>query len=330
MIGISMLTLRPGRMGGSETYARGLARALAEHGSLEYRCLVPAGAADAADGLPRMVGRQLDGLAAVHYPFTIPLPRTGLPTAITLHDLLHREGAPLSPPLQRLVRRYTYDRSARRAQLVIVPSEYVRGRTHELLGVPLERIRVVHWGIDHDRFRPGSEPREGFLFYPASPWPHKNHARLFEAFALLRSERPELELVLTGIGFRGLPPGVRAVGRVGWDELPSLYRRAGALVFPSLHEGFGYPPLEAMASGCPVACSNATALPEICGDAAILFDPASVDEIASAAAHALDGGEELMRRGLERAGRFTWAEAARGHEAAYRELTAWATIASPR
>jgi len=77
-----------------------------------------------------------------------------------------------------------------------------------------------------------------------------------------------------------------------------------------------------MASGCPVACSNATALPEICGDAAISFDPTSVDEIAAAAARALDGGEELRQRGLERAARFTWAESARGHEAAYRELTA--------
>jgi glycosyltransferase involved in cell wall biosynthesis len=316
-----MLTLRPGRMGGSETYARGLARALAEHGSLEYRCLVRTGAEDAAAGLPAEVGRRLDGLDAVHYPFTIPVPRTRLPTVVTLHDLLHREGSYLPSPSKRLLRRYLYDRAARRGALVIVPSLYVRDRAHELLGLPLERVRAVYHGIDHDRFHPRPEGREGFLLYPAQPWAHKNHARLFEAFALLRSERPELELVLTGDRFRDLPAGVRTAGRVGWDELPSLYRRAGALVFPSLHEGFGYPPLEAMASGCPVACSNATALPEICGDAAIFFDPTSVHEMATAAARALEAGEELIRRGLERAARFTWVEAARGHEAVYRELS---------
>src|SRR6266540_3406698 len=112
VIAISMLTLRPGRMGGSETYARGLARALAEHGSLDYRCLVPAGAEDAAEGLP--LAKELEGVAAVHYPFTRLVPATKLPFAVTLHDLLHREAAP-APMLRRLIRRYTYDRGARRA-----------------------------------------------------------------------------------------------------------------------------------------------------------------------------------------------------------------------
>lgn len=318
-----MLTLRPGRMGGSETYARELVRALAKHGSLEYRCLVPARAPDAGDGLPAVIGRShLDGLRAIHYPLTIAFPRGDFPSAVTIHDLLHRESLGLSVSWRRLLRRYTYDRSARRARLVIVPSGYYRDRAHELLGIALERIRVIPHGVDHERFRPGEEPREGFLLYPAEQWPQKNHARLLQAFARLRAERPGLELVLAGRGFRALPAGVRSVGRVGADELAGLYRRAGALVFPSLYEGFGLPPLEAMASGCPVACSNAASLPEICGDAAYFFDPTSVDEIASAAARALDDGGKLVQRGLEHAARFTWAEAARGHEDAYRELTA--------
>jgi glycosyltransferase involved in cell wall biosynthesis len=303
MIGIAMVTLRPGRMGGSETYARELVHALGEHGELEYRTLAR-GDAD------------LRGLDAIHYPFAIAYPRTKLAAAVTLHDVLHRE--PLRSP-RRLLRRFTYGRSARRAQRVIVPSEFVCGRAHELLGLPRDRIRVVHHGVDHDRFHPGTEEREGFLLYPAHPWPHKNHRRLFEAFARLRAERPDLELVLTGTGFRDLPPGVRSVGRVGWDELPSLYRRAGALVFASLYEGFGLPTLEAMASGCPVACSTAGALPEVCGDAAVFFDPASVDEMVAAIRDALEG--ELVPKGLERAARFTWAECARAHDAVYRELT---------
>jgi glycosyltransferase involved in cell wall biosynthesis len=305
VIGIAMLTLRPGRMGGSETYARGLLRALAEHGELEYRTLVRGDA-------------KLEGLDAIHYPFAIVYPRTALPTAITLHDVLHHEPVPSSRP-RALLRRWTYDRSARRARIVIVPSEFIGQRVHDVLGLPPERIRVIHHGVDHDRFRPGNERREGFLFYPAEPWPHKNHRRLFAAFARLRAERPGLELVLTGTGFRDLPPGVRTVGRVEWDELPSLYRRAGALVFPSLYEGFGLPPLEAMASGCPVACSTAGSLPEICGDAAVYFDPASVDEMVAAVTRALDG--ELVPKGVEQAARFTWAKCARGHDAVYRELS---------
>ncbi len=304
MIGIAVVTLRPGRMGGSETYVRGLLRALREHGELDYRELVRGDA-------------RLDGLDAIHYPFTIAYPRTKLPAAVTVHDVLHREA--LRSP-RSLVRRLTYDRSSRRADAILVPSEFVRGRVHELLGIPEERIRVVHHGIDHDRFRPGEESREGFLFYPAESWPHKNHARLFQAFARLRAARPGLELVVTGTGFRDLPPGVRTVGRVGWDELPPLYRRAGALVFPSLYEGFGLPPLEAMASGCPVACSTAGSLPEVCEDAVVYFDPTSVDEMVAAVERALEG--ELVQRGLERAAGFTWERCARGHDAVYRELTA--------
>ena len=126
--------------------------------------------------------------------------------------------------------------------------------------------------------------------------------------------------MLTGTGFRDLPAVSARVGRVGWDELPSLYRRAAALVFPSLYEGFGLPPLEAMASGCPVACSTAGSLPEVCGDAAVYFDPTSVDEMVAAIERA--SRAELVPRGLERAAGFTWERCARGHDAVYRELTA--------
>ena len=304
MIGIALVTLRPGRMGGSETYARGLLRALERYGELEYRPLVRGDA-------------RLNGLDAVHYPFTVAYPRTKLPAAVTVHDVLHRE--PLRSP-RRLLRRWTYDRSSRAARRVIVPSAFVGERVEELLSIQPERIRVVHHGIDHDRFHPGPEARAGFLFYPANPWPHKNHARLFEAFKRLREERPGLELVLTGGGFRTLPEGVRTMGRVGWDDLPALYRRAGALVFPSLYEGFGLPPLEAMACGCPVASSTAASLPEVCGDAAVYFDPTSVDEMVAAIRKALGG--ELVAKGLEQAARFTWEKCARGHDEVYRELTA--------
>ena len=97
----------------------------------------------------------------------------------------------------------------------------------------------------------------------------------------------------------------------------SLYRRAACLVYPSLYEGLGTPPLEAMASGCPVAAANAGAIPEVCGDAAVLFDPTDVDAIAAGILQADERREELSERGLVRAAGFTWDETARQHEAVY-------------
>ena len=97
---------------------------------------------------------------------------------------------------------------------------------------------MIPYGIDHDRFHPDGRPREPFLLYPANAWPHKNHQRLFEAFALVRGTRPELRLVLTGYGHgEQVPAGVEVRGHVSLEEVADLYRSASALVFPSLYEG---------------------------------------------------------------------------------------------
>ena len=101
------------------------------------------------------------------------------------------------------------------------------------------------------------------------------------------------------------------------DELVALYRRASALVFPSLYEGFGLPPVEAMACGCPVATSNAGSLPEVVGDAAVLFDPRDPAAIAAGITEALDRTDELTRLGLARAAAFTWEATARAHDRVY-------------
>ena len=348
MIGISLLTLVPGELGGSETYARELLRAL-RGGSLEYRVLLPPAAPGAAEGLPARLctgyrlartprrrllamsaaaarpgrlGRELDGCSAVHYPLTLRIPAVDTPSVVTLHDVQHLDQPGLFSPGERAFRRLAWHRSVRGATLVIVPSGFVRDRAAARLVLDPQRIRVVHSGVDHARFAPGAGEREPFLLYPARPWPHKNHAVLYRAFELLRRERPELRLVLTGGGHSGaLPDGVEALGLVDLDELASLYRRASALVFPSLYEGFGQPPLEAMASGCPVACSNAAALPEIVGDAARLFDPTDPAALAEAVRDVLTAPGEWSRRGLERAAGFSWEATARAHEAVYREAS---------
>jgi glycosyltransferase involved in cell wall biosynthesis len=351
VIGISLLTLVPGVVGGSETYSRELLRALARVGELEYRVFTSTLAPDAADGLPSLSVRhyraarsapgrmlamtaaavspglrrelELERLDGLHFPLTVAVPPAAEPpAAVTLHDLQHELQPRFFSRPERAWRRLAYQPSLRRARFVIVPSEHVRETALERLGLAPERVRAIPHGVDHERFRPSAVSREPFLLYPANRWPHKNHERLFEAFALLRRTQPELSLVLTGSGHDRLPApaGVEARGYVTREELADLYARAAALVFPSLYEGFGQPPLEAMASGCPAAASNVGALPEICGYAARMFDPTSPEAISEAVLDVLADPGPYVARGLKRAAEFTWERSARAHEQVYREL----------
>jgi glycosyltransferase involved in cell wall biosynthesis len=348
VIGIALLTLVPGALGGSESATAGLLRALAEGGTVPYRVYLPPVAPDAAEGLPselvaeyrrartvpqRLLAmgwavahpeplrRRLAAAAVVHYPLTIRIPTVSTPSVVTLHDLQHLDLPTLFSRGERAFRAAFWHRSLRSAQLIVTPSAFVRDRAVALLGIDGGRIRVIPHGIDHARFSPGGENREPFLLYPARRWPHKNHERLFEAFALLRRERPELRLVLTGGGHSGTTPeGVEVRGHVSLDELVSLYRRASALVFPSLYEGFGQPILEAMACGCPVVCSAIPALAEVAGDAARTFAPDDPESIATAVRDALADPGGYRERGIERAAQFTWTRAAAQYESVYREL----------
>ena len=346
-VAIGLLTLVPGISGGSETYARELCRALARVGRHDYRAVVPTLAEDAGDGLDTVVasayrassttpGRLLamgraaavpgglrkhfDGADVVHFPLTVPVPRARVPAVLTLLDVQHLDLPDLFPRGERLFRRLAYDRAARRAAQVIVISEWVRGRVIDRLGLDPGRVHAIHLGVDHDRFTPDPRvAREPFLYYPARPWPHKNHARLFQAFELLRRDIPELRLVLTGAGHDPgrLPDGVETLGDANLETRLSLYRRAAALVFPSLYEGFGLPPVEAMACGCPVAASSAGSLPEVVGDAAILFDPHDPAAIAAGVTESLERADELTERGRARAALFTWDATARSHDDVY-------------
>jgi glycosyltransferase involved in cell wall biosynthesis len=250
------------------------------------------------------------------------LPRVdSVPAATTLHDLQHEEFPQFFSWSRRAYRRRVYGWTIERSRILIAISEYVRQSLIERHGVAPDRVRTIHHGIDHAVFSPRAGERRPFLLYPANAWPHKNHARLFEAFANVRRGRPQLRLVLTGSGHDRLelPDGVVSRGRVPLGDLVELYRTAAALVFPPLYEGFGLPPLEAMACGCPVAVSRVASLPEVCGEAAVYFDPASAESIVEGIETVLDrppGGE------VAHAARFTWDECARRHDAVYRELEA--------
>lgn len=271
MIGISLLTLVPRISGGSETYARALVRELARVGELEYRVFLPSIAPDAGGGLESIVastyrasrtmpgrmaamslaaafpGRikrelELERLEAIHFPLSVMVPPLRHPPAVTsVLDIQHEVYPRFFSRAELAYRKLVYGWTVKRSQLVITISDYAKQALVERLGLAPDTVRVIYLAVDHEFFTPGSEKREPFLLYPANRWPHKNHERLFEAFALLRRERPELSLVLTGSGHeRGqLPEGVQALGHVPLAELASLYRRAACLVFPSLYEGFG-------------------------------------------------------------------------------------------
>jgi glycosyltransferase involved in cell wall biosynthesis len=348
MVGIALLTLVPGEMGGSEWATRSLLQALARGGTLPYRVYLPPVAPDAHEGLPHEIVEQyrtartmperllalgaatlrpgplrleLRSADVVHYPLTIRVPSLDVPTVVTLHDLQHVDLPHFFSRATRAFRRVAYHRSVRAAERVACPSAFVADRAADVLGLERSRLRVVPHGLDHERFSPGEDERELFLLYPARRWPHKNHERLFEAFALLRRTHPEVRLVLTGGGSTSeAPPGVEDRGLVSPDELVSLYRRAAALVFPSLYEGFGQPVLEAMACGCPVACSDIPALREVAAGAARLFTPHDSRAIAAVVEEVLAAPGELRAKGLERAASFTWEGAAREYEDVYREL----------
>jgi glycosyltransferase involved in cell wall biosynthesis len=211
--------------------------------------------------------------------------------------------------------RWLFRRVARKALALLTVSNFSRERLAMHLHVDASRFALVPNGADHlDAVEPDDTvlDRHGlrgqrFLLAVGSDNPTKNHAALLAAFAAL-SDQSGLRLVMAGGRNAAVfadrlhepVPGVTRIGQVGDAQLKSLYGHALALVFPSLYEGFGLPPLEAMACGCAVAASHAASLPEVCGSAALYFDPLDADSIA-AALRRLSGDADL-RRSLRAAG----------------------------
>jgi glycosyltransferase involved in cell wall biosynthesis len=301
----------------------------------------------AARALPTAVNRAVpDDADAIHFPLTVGVPPAPVPWVVTTHDLLHHDLPALFPREQQRYRRWTYDAAARRARAVIAVSGFTRDRLIERVGVAPERVTVVAPGVEHDRFRPEDDDDERrlaglrglprhFVIYPAHLWHHKNHEALLRGLAA--ADDRSVELVLTGHVYGrlrgllerasqlGLAERVHHLGYVPDAAMPALYRRATAMVFPSLYEGFGLPPLEAMACGCPIAASMRGALDETCGQAALAFDPDDPDSVG-AAIDAVAGDDDLRARlrtaGLRHAAKFTWREAAARHAEVYARAAA--------
>jgi glycosyltransferase involved in cell wall biosynthesis len=274
--------------------------------------------------LPLAIPRDTDLFFSPYY--TIPLLYSGR-VAVTVHDLSHR----VAPEIIRDIRKRLYAQMMfralrKRASVIFTVSNFTKVELLRLTSGPREdNILPTHLGVSEEWYSaarlPSLRPRP-YVVHVGNIKPYKNLGRLVEAFQKIRDHVPH-DLVIVGQR-EGLITGespeffelVKAAGEriyltgfVSYDELRSLVGHADALVMPSLYEGFGLPPLEAMAAGVPVLVSRAASLPEVCGDAALYFDPLDVDNFANqllviASDEAMR--EQLREKGLERSKLFTW------------------------
>lgn len=238
---------------------------------------------------------------------------------LTIHDLNHIDFPENSSLAKRLYYRFIMRPACRRAAAVLTVSEYSRQKIIAWSGVAPDQVVNVGNGVSpaYAPAGPVYAPGHPYLLCISNRRPHKNEERLLHAFA--RAELPSaVQLLFSGtptpalstlVATLGITTRVRFLGRIAEADLPALYRGAQALVFPSLHEGFGLPVVEAMACGTPVITSSVTSLPEVAGDAALLVDPLQADEIAAAMGQLLadhDLSARLREKGLRRAQQFSW------------------------
>jgi glycosyltransferase involved in cell wall biosynthesis len=292
--------------------------------------------------LPRLVREH--GIQLLHSLGTSAPSRPGAVSVVTILDVIYASHPEAHTLLRRAGMRLLVPRTARAADRVITLSEASAAEISRVLGVPRERIDVAHLGGKPPGPATPEPELRGQLALGDAPVvlsvsarrPHKNLRRLLAAFARLEAEPAPL-IVLPGYPTPfehdlqkearslGISDRVRFLGWVSDEDLEGLYRAATCFVFPSLAEGFGIPVLEAMERGVPVACSDASSLPEVAGDAARYFDPRDEAEIAAAVGELLDSPDErerLARAGRERAAQFRWERTARETVESYER--AWA------
>jgi glycosyltransferase involved in cell wall biosynthesis len=286
----------------------------------------------------------------IHHPFTFIWPKyRRLNSVLTFLDMQHEYYPQFFSPSEMEFRKEHFEPSAKAATRIIAISEHTKKNLVERFNILAEKIDVVYIGygpefrVITDRvlleaFRQKHSLQRPFLFYPAATWPHKNHTNLLKSIKYLVDHYSfDGELILTGIAMQshdeilnqisnvGLTQHVRILGYLKYDELPYLYNLARLLVFPSLFEGFGIPVVEAMACGCPVACSNSTSLPEVIGDAGVLFDPSDPEDIAEKILSAWNDDNKLSEMsldGLERVNKFQWDIAGRATLEVYKKVLA--------
>lgn len=325
-VGINLLWLRPGEVGGSEQATVALLEGLrdAAPADLDLRLFVLPSFVDAhpevagaiATSVLRVAGLSRAARVAAeaswlawrtrdldlvhHAGGTAPL-LARRPYVVTLHDLQPLERSVTHGPVKRAYLRSMIPASLRRARAVVVPSEFVRRGVVALRAVDPGVVVVVPHAIPDSTGRtPPAQLRERYgiegrvVLYPAITYPHKNHATLLEAFALVLAQCPDAVLVLPGgegaseaavqtlIAERGLEAQVRRLGRIPEPDKDGFYALAEVVAVPSTYEGFGLPAVEALRAGVPLVVAAGTALPEVAGEAALVVDPLDVTAWAAA------------------------------------------------
>jgi glycosyltransferase involved in cell wall biosynthesis len=274
-----------------------------------------------------------------HAPHYVLPPLVRCPSVVTIHDCIHLMFPQYLPNRWALTyARQSISLAAKRATRVLTVSESSKRDIQRFVDIPPGKVDVIYnsydprFAIEPDeetvnRVRERYQLQSEFVLYAGNVKPHKNLERLIDAFHIVRSRGLDhLKLVLIGdeiskytalrraVHRHQLHNYVRFLGYLPEETLAVMYRLAGVFVFPSLYEGFGLPPLEAMASGTPVVTSNVSSLPEVAGDAAVLVDPYSADAIADGMYRVLTDGTlraDLKRRGPQRASQFSWESSVR-------------------
>jgi glycosyltransferase involved in cell wall biosynthesis len=291
--------------------------------------------------------RLIPGAGLFHATEHLLMPLWDVPTVLTIHDLIPQLLPEHHKPLNRWYLNWTMPLYCRRADHIIAVSEATRRDLLATYHLPPDKVTVIHEAAS-PRFHPQPEsvqervrkayglPKD-YLLYVGTIEPRKNLERLLEAWTPLRltGECPPLVVV----GRRGwlsdsfyaavdespVREDIVLTGYVQDADLPVIYSAATAFVWPSLYEGFGLPPLEAMACGTPVVCADASSMPEVVGDAALLFDPEDEHAMMSAIRRIVEDGnlrDELGKRGLIQSAKFSWSRAAEETLIVYEQLLA--------
>jgi len=278
---------------------------------------------------------------------TLMAPIVNISWSLVIHmKTIHAYTDPGSlTPMARAYRRMNYPRSARLANAIIINSEYLRSEIGRYLTVDARKLKLIYEAVDHDLFKQGDAGAararvagyritKPFVLFVSSLWPYKNCDGLLRAWALARGDLGERQLVIVGAGRDeqylaslhslaaelGITRDLVFVGGVPLEETVRFYQAADVFVYPSFNETFGLPILEAMACGCPVVTSDASAMPETAGGAAVLSDPRDPASIARAIVEAAGPGRDRLRdEGLRRARQFTWGATGSATLDVYRE-----------
>lgn len=295
-----------------------------------------------------------EGVTLFHAPHYVLPPLVSCPSVVTIHDCIHLMFPQYLPNRFAIgYARASIALAARRANRVVTVSESSKRDILRFVDAEPDKIDVIYNAYD-ERF--SREPREEdvvrvreryqlqdeFVLYAGNVKPHKNLERLIDAFRIVHARGLDhLKLVVIGddlskgtslrraVHRHNLHKYVRFLGYLPEDTLAVMYRLAGVFVFPSLYEGFGLPPLEAMASGTPVVTSNVSSLPEVAGDAAVLVNPLDPADIADGIIRVLTDENlrrDLRRKGLIRASQFSWETSARRLQEIYAQVGASAPL----